>query len=193
MELQKFRNLMPLNIQLFAEEPGADGGGEGDKGKDPKQPTNEEYQKLKASFDKTSSELAQLKKQLAAKMSDDEKKAAEEAEKVKKYEEIEKQNKELKLTSTLTTAGYSSDDIQKLIKPIIEGNADDLCKVLSDIRKTMTDEITKKAKEEFSKSSRIPGSTGNGNDEIDPDIQALIEQKKSKPKTNAREYYLGKN
>ena len=49
----------------------------------------EEYEKLKASFDKTSSELASLKKQVQQKMTDEEKKAEEDKalrEKVANYE-----------------------------------------------------------------------------------------------------------
>ena len=187
------RGLMPLNIRLF-------GSGEGDgdpnpnlqNDPQPKTYSEEEYLKLKAAFDKSSSDLAKAKKDLAARQSDEEKKAAEEAEKQQQYEDLVKQNKEMKISATLATAGYSEKDIQTLAKPLLEGNIEEACKVLATLRKEMEEEITKRAKDEFNKSSRIPGGTGGADDDIPEDIQALVDAKKGKAKVSAKDYYFGK-
>lgn len=199
MEKQnKTRGMIPLNIQLFAEPSSNDGGGNPDNGKgnepQTKTYTEEEYNKLKSSFDKTASEIAELKKQLKAKQTDDEKKAEEEAEKEKQYNELVKQNKEMKIANKLATAGYSEKDIQTLSKPILEGDVDALCTVLSDLRKTMTEEITKAAQDQFNKSSKIPGGKGNTSDNDTPEeVQAYIDAKKNSVKNNARSHYFGIN
>lgn len=193
MEKQnKTRGLLPLNIQLFAEsgEGGGDPNPNPNPNPQPKTYTEEEYNKLKASFDKTASEIAELKKQLKAKQTDDEKKAEEEAEKEKQYNELVKQNKEMKIANKLATAGYSEKDIQALSKPILEGDVDALCTVLSDLIKTKTEEITKAAQDQFNKSSKIPGGKGNSSDDDIPDeVQAYIDAKKNSQKNTARERF----
>ncbi len=189
------RGFLPLNIQLFAEpaSSGEDGKGDPQPSNDPQPKTysEEEYLKLKAAFDKSSSDLAKAKKDLAAKQSDEERKAAEEAEKQKQYEDLVKQNKEMKISSTLATAGYSEKDIQSLSKPLLEGNIEETCKVLSTLRKTMEEEITKRVQDEFNKSSKIPGGTGGSDNDIPEDIQAMIDAKKGKSKISAKDYFFG--
>ena len=174
------------NLQLFAEDGGADDGG---KQNPPAQKhTDEEYDKLKANFDKTSSEIAELKKQLKSKQSDEEKKAEEELTRQKEVEDLKKEVATYKIQSSLQEV-FEKEETEKLIKPILDNDVDTLVKNLVELRKAYKDKIYAEAKEEFSKSAKIPGGNDD-NDSLPTDIQAYIDGKKSKGK-NAKEYYFG--
>ena len=174
------------NLQMFAEDPNpTDDGG---KQNPPTQKhTDEEYDKLKANFDKTSSEIAELKKQLKSKQSDEEKKAEEELTRQKEVEDLKKEVATYKIQSSLQEV-FEKEETEKLIKPILDNDVDTLVKNLVELRKAYKDKIYAEAKEEFSKSAKIPG--GNDDDSLPTDIQAYIDGKKSKGK-NAKEYYFG--
>ena len=187
--------LFPLDIQLFAEGDG-DGGKGGNPNPNPNPDNNkqkysdEEYLKLKANFDKTSSEIAELKKQLKSKQTDDEKKAEEEQNRLKEMDELKKQVTTYKIEKSLLE-NFAKEEVEKISKPLIEGNIDDLIKTLNDIRKAYKEKIYAEAKEEFSKSAKIPGGKA-GEDDVPSDIQAYIDSKKSKGKVDARNYWFGK-
>ena len=194
LQAKKHGGLFDLDIQLFAEpSPNPNGNGNGDGGNPnpdntPKQKySDEEYLKLKASFDKTSSEIAELKKQLKGKQTDDEKKAQEEAEKQQEMDNLKKEVATYKIKNSLQES-FEKDEVEKITKAIIDGDIDSLVKNLNEIRKAYKEKIYKEAKEEFSKSSKIPG--GNGSDDADADVQAYIDRKKAK-QSDARNYYFG--
>lgn len=194
LQAKKHGGLFDLDIQLFAEpNPNGNGDGDGDNGKSgqddaPKQKySDEEYLKLKASFDKTSSEIAELKKQLKGKQTDDEKKAQEEAEKQQEMDNLKKEVTTYKIKNSLQES-FEKDEVEKITQAIIDGDIDSLVKNLNEIRKAYKEKIYKDAKEEFSKSAKIPGGTGA--DDTDADVQAYIDRKKSK-QSDARNYYFG--
>jgi flagellar biosynthesis GTPase FlhF len=174
------------NLQMFAEDPNpTDDGG---KQEPPKQKhTDEEYDKLKANFDKTSSEIAELKKQLKSKQSDEEKKAEEEESRKKEVDDLKREVATYKIQSSLQEV-FEKEETEKLIKPILDNDVDTLVKNLVELRKAYKDKIYANAKEEFSKSAKIPG--GNADDALPSDVQNFIDSKKSKGK-NAKDYYFG--
>ena len=187
--------LFPLNIQLFAE------GGEGDNGQGgtdenpPKQKySDEDYLKLKASFDKTSTEIAELKKQLKNKQTDEEKKAEEEATRQKEVDDLKREVATYKIQNSLQE-GFEKEEVEKISKAILDGDVDSLVKTLVDSRKAYKEKIYAEAKEEFSKSAKIPGGNGDSGDDNDNAVvQAYLKGKQKKSSVSAREKFgLGGN
>ena len=192
MQLAKKKGLfLDLDIQLFGDDPNPSNDPEPTNGTNPNEKqqkySDEDYLKLKASFDKTSSEMAELKKLLKGKQTEDEKKAEEEASRQKEVDDLKKEVATYKIQSALQES-FEKEEIDKISKSILDGDADTLVKVLVDSRKAYKTKIYAEAKEEFSRSAKIPG--GNGGDEIPTDIQEYINGKKSKGK-NAKDYFFG--
>lgn len=161
--MDKF-NFKKLDLQLFAE--GEGGNPDTPPADDKPKPkyTDEDYEKLKGSFDKASSELASLKKQLKDKQTDEEKKIAEEKEKNAEVEEMRKELATLKIERKLAT-DFDEEEVKKLSEAIISGDVDNLTSLIVELRKAYKTKIYDEAKKEFQKSSDLPGGSGNGNDE----------------------------
>ena len=188
-ETKKRGLLFPIEIQLFADE-----GGDPNPNPDPapkndnkQKYSDEEYLKLKASFDKTSTEIAELKKQLKSKQTDDEKKAEEEATRQKEVDDLKKEVATYKIKNSLQEC-FEKEEVEKISKSIIEGDVDSLVKNLVELRKAYKEKIYTQAKEEFSKSAKIPGGNGGG-DDTNADVEAYLKSRKGKTQTNAKDYF----
>ncbi|GEM_PF-7086171 len=87
-------------------------------------------------FDKKISEMnkenKRLKAELAAKMTDDEKAAAEQSETLQELKEARNELARLKTESALTAAGISAEISQKLSKAIIENESEIIVSVIKD-------------------------------------------------------------
>lgn len=181
-----------LDIQTFGEpNPTGDEGGNGKA--DPKQTpkyTDEDYDKLKASFDKTSSELADLKKQLKSKMTDDEKKAEEDKLKNEELENTKKELATLKIKSELSDT-FEKEEVEKITNALSNGNTDELIKVLKDCRVAFKEKVYLQAKDEFSKSANLPGGNGGNDDSLSNNVQSYIDRK-NKKNADLKEKFLGK-
>lgn len=191
-QVEKKYGFMRLDIQMFAEpNPNGDDGGNGGN-PDPKAPkhTDEEFDKLKASFDKTSSELADLKKQLKSKMTDDEKKAEEDKLKNEELENTKKELATLKIKSELSDT-FEKEEVEKITNALSNGNTDELIKVLKDCRIAYKDKVYLQAKEEFTKSAKLPGGNGGNDDALPSNVQKYIDSKKNST-NKAREQFFGK-
>ncbi len=191
--------LVPYNLQLFADpngdpDNGSDNGGAngGNNNNPPKtnKHSDEDYDKLKASHDKISSEIAELKKQLRSKQTDEEKKAEEEKIKNQEIEAMKKDLATYKIKAELGDT-FEGDEIEKLTKVLVEGNQEEIVKTLKEIVKAKKDKIYADAKKEFSQSSSLPGGNG-GKDDIPSNAQNYIDGKKSKGKS-AKDYFFGGN
>lgn len=182
----KQKQLITLNIQLFAEGENGQGGNDNP----PKTYSEEEYNKLKASFDKASSELAEAKKQAKAKMSEDEKKAQEQDEINKRLAEYESKFEDYALKEELMKGNvFTNEEIESIIKE--KGDKPTLLKTIVTLFNGKIEQIKKDAIAEFMKSSDV-GSSSNGGNAIDKDVQAFIESNKGKSTSKAREHYLKK-
>lgn len=181
----------PFNIQLFAEnEPNNDNGGNGGNDNPPKTYSQEEYNKLKASFDKASSEVADLKKQAKAKMSEEEKKAQEQDEINKKLADYESKFEDYALKEELMKGNvFTSEEIESIIKE--KNDKPTLLKTMVSLFNKKVEDIKKQAVADFMKSSDVGGGNGSGN-AIDKDVQAFINGNKNDRTSKARERYLGK-
>lgn len=160
--------LESLNIQLFAE------GGEGETGTEvPKTYTQEEMNKIiaerdkfKNTIDNLSKENAEYKRNAKNKLSEEEKKAQEDAEKEEMYAQILKDNRQLKMTSILSQGGYSIEETNNLVELIIEADDTKIVDYLCKLKKDLTENITKSLQVEFSKNNHVPNG-GNGLSEIE--------------------------
>lgn len=191
MKVEK-KLLLPLNIQLFAD---GDGGNGGDGGNPPAPKTysEEEYKKLqdelgkmKASFDKASSDLADEKKKNKAKMSEDEKKKLEDEEKDKKFKEMETELNKLKLKNSLSKT-FEESEIEGIVEAIVSNDTAKLADLIVKSHEEFKKKTMEEAKKEFSKSSNIPGGSGDGKEDDDENTKTVAElaktQSSKKPTT----------
>lgn len=131
MEKKTLLNHFPLNIQLFADNGGEPNGGNGEGGGTPPITyTQEEYDKLKASFDKTSSELAKYKKEAKDKLSEEEKAKKLQEEKDQRLAELELRVLTGDMSSELLPL-FGKDSTSKIIEAYKKGNMVELCKVIT--------------------------------------------------------------
>ena len=180
------KRFIPLNIQLFAENDGENGGGNDPQ---PKTYSEEEYNKLKVRIDELTKNEKNYKEQLKAKMTEEEKQKEAQESTNKEIEDLKKENQRYKIAKELAVGGFEDKQIEQIAEHIIEGNAIDLCKVLSTYRKELVEQITKQVKAELQKQNKLPNGSGS-EEEIDDDVQKIIN--KNKKNTNkARDYYFG--
>lgn len=184
------KRFIPLNIQLFAEnDPNNDNGGNGGGTDDtpPKTYSEQEYLKLKASFDKASSELAEAKKQAKAKMSEDEKKAQEQDEINKKLADYESKFEDYALKEELMKGNvFTSEEIESIIKE--KNDKPTLLKTMVSFFNKKVEDIKKQAVADFMKSSDVGG--GSGGNATDGDVQTYIDSKKNDRTSKARKKFL---
>jgi len=105
--------------------------------------------KFKSSFDKTSSELATLKRE---KMTDEEKKTAELKELQDRYEEAQKQLKLNETEKQYMGVGMDAESAKKMAQAVIEGNLIEQGLIM----KAYTEEVAKKAKADALKNQPNP-------------------------------------
>ena len=185
----------PLNIQLFAD---------GDNDGDPTPPQNgeptkntitfEEYSKLKSQFDKTSSELAKMKKEEKARMSEDEKKALELQQREAHYQELERKVLRGEMQNELINSGLDNDSISKILDTYFSEDKPDIinvCKTIAQVLKKNIDTIKENAKDEFQRGSTMPPLNDDSRTD-DPFMKSLIAKKAASNSQNARDFYFKK-
>lgn len=181
---------IPYNLQMFAEDnpenkgedkpdvkdvpkdkddnSSKDKDKDGNRGKDKDntpdiQQMMNDYAKLKRAFDKTSSELAETKKALKEKMTEQEiasqEKAEAEAEKEEHYKQIERENKIYKIKATYLGLGYTSDEAQRIAEAEADNDFEEKTKIMSEV------EARKKKEMEAEFLANRPDiNTGSGSD-----------------------------
>lgn len=185
----------PLNIQLFAD---------GDNDGEPTPPQNgdqekntitfEEYSKLKSQFDKTSSELAKMKKDEKARMSEEEKKALELQQREAHYQELERKVLRGEMQNELINSGLDNDSISKILDTYFSEDKPDIinvCKTIAQVLKKNIDTIKENAKDEFQRGSTMPPLNDDSKTD-DPFMKSLIAKKAASNSQNARDFYFKK-
>lgn len=185
MEKKNFK--FPLNIQLFAE----DGNNGGQGATDTTTYSKEEYDKLKASFDKTSSELANLKKEARAKLSEEEKRQKEQEEKDTRLKELEIKVLTSDMTNELMSSGLEKSSISNIVEAYKKGDMVNMAKVIATEISKQIEVVKKQAEENFQKSGTTPPA-GDGKKQSDGFVQSLLAKKNTSSSQNARDYYMGK-
>lgn len=182
-----------INIQFFGDETNVDGSTEGGV-ESPKTKTysEEEYLKLKTSYDKTASELANAKKQIKDKMSEDEQKAAAEEEKDQKFKDLQSKIEDYELKDELVRGNlFTSEEIDKIVSK--KGNKKELINAIVGITNAKIEEAKKNAIADFMRSSDGKGTSGNKNSStIDKDLENYLNANKKDSSNKARDYYLKK-
>lgn len=167
--LKANKTQIPFKLQFF---------GEGELTPEPnpnlKTYSHEEYEKLKASFDKASSELASLKKQAQQKMTDEEKKAEEDKALREKLANYESQLENLTLEKSLTKNNlFSSEEAQNILKS--KDNKSEMLESIMTLVSTKIEQAKKNAIAEFMQSSNVNGGIPTP-DSADDEIIAMAKR-----------------
>ena len=186
--------LFPLNLQLFAD----DGGDNGGNGGQPKTYTQEEFDKLVAERDKfkkanddLSKENANNKRQAIDKLSEEEKLAEERKEKDKILEETRKELLSIKMTKEFMNTGFDEKTISSIIESFNSGDSVKFAKDLSTHIKALIDNVRKEEQTKFQQSSTTPPANGGRSSGLDPMVERYISSKNSNS-NSAREMLFGK-
>lgn len=174
-----------MNNNVGGNDPQGNGNGGNGPNNDPKTPTIEELQmqlaeerakaqKFKSSFDKASSEAAEFKKQLRAKLSEDEQKQLELEEERAKQAEYIKGLEDFKKMSDATTrymsvVGMSADLAKLAAEAEINGDMD----ALTEVYKKHNDVVKKQMETEFLKGRPPINNGSNGSAMTVKDILAI--------------------
>ena len=138
----------------------------------------------KTSFDKTSSDLAAAKKALAAKMTDDERKAQEAQQKQsdleQKYEALLRENTISKYKASLMAQGYSEKLAEETATALVDG---DMEKVFAN-GNTFKNEFEKNIRAEVIKGTPKPGA-GNAGGATEDDKPQSVKLAEALGKRNA--------
>jgi hypothetical protein len=176
--LKANKTQIPFKLQFF---------GEGEPTPEPnpnlKTYSHEEYEKLKASFDKTSSELASLKKQAQQKMTDEEKKAEEDKALREKLANYESQLENLTLEKSLTKNNlFSSEEAQNILKS--KDNKSEMLESIMTLVSAKIEQAKKNAIAEFMQSSNVNGGIPTPNSADDEIIAMAKRASKTTQKSN---------
>lgn len=124
------------------------------------EPREEEKTVSKKQYDKLASELAELKRQNKAKMSEEEQKEAEFRELQEKYQTTQKELQKNKVVNGLVSE-FGEDNAEKIAEAVVNGEVDKVTKLLSNFAKT-TREAHEKALEEVKlQSTQTPNEQGD--------------------------------
>lgn len=168
----KYGQFMPF----YAPDSGADGGqagGEGNNGGNETPPDTTDYKalyekaladqkKLKASFDQTAHEVAELKKQSKAKMSEEEQRAAETAEREQRYQELQNEVYEMRVSTAFAKAGFDEKDYGDIAKKIVKvggEQSNDLAETLIEFVKKANKSAVANARNGAIKDGAVPPKT----------------------------------
>lgn len=167
--LKANKTQIPFKLQFF---------GEGEPTPEPnpnlKTYSHEEYEKLKASFDKASSELANLKKQVQQKMTDEEKKTEEDKALREKLANYESQLENLTLEKSLTKNNlFSSEEAQNILKS--KDNKSEMLESIMTLVSAKIEQAKKNAIAEFMQSSNVNGGIPTP-DSADDEIIAMAKR-----------------
>ena len=183
----------PLSIQMFAEGGDDEGGNDDDKTPQPKTYSEEEFLKLKKSFDTTASELAQMKKANKEKLSEQEKLVQAQQEKDEALANAQKELLTIKLNKEFIVAGFDEKQSEELCNSFNEGKPIEFAKTLSTNIKTIIDNVRKEEQTKFQKMGNYPPiGSGNPQNGLNPIVEKFISSRNSSS-NSARDLYLNKN
>lgn len=184
---------------FYAPDTGADGGqanGEGNNGgtEIPPDTTDykaecarleKEYQKLKGYYDGVSSELAAKKKAEKAKMSEEEQRAAENAEREQRYQELQNEVYEMRVSTAFAKAGFDEKDYGDIAKKIVEvggEQSNDLAETLIEFVKKANKSAVASSRNGAIKDGAVPPKTSTAKPSDTKSDYQLYQE--SKTKTN---------
>lgn len=156
-----------------------------------------ERAKLKKTFDATASEVAELKKQSKAKMSEEEKREAELEKERKYWQAMANELNEIKVANIFAKQGYDEKDYSDLSKKLVEvggANAAELADSFVEFVRKATKNAVASAKNGMIKDGAIPPKTGSLQDDKPKYAQMATETNKNNSNSqNIKDYYKKKN
>ena len=190
-------NLLPLNIQMFAEnEDVVENGGVSEE--TPKTYSQEEYDKIiaerdkfKKSIDNLTKENADFKRKQKEKMSEEEKIAEAQKEKDRVLQETQKELLGLKLSKEFMIAGFSEETTSSLVESFTNNDSVEFVKTLSKEIKNLVENARKQEQESFKQNGTLPPN-GKPTSGMNSMVEKIIKERNSSNTNKAREYYLGK-
>ena len=192
----KKRNLLPLNIQMFAENENVDNGGASEE--TPKTYSQEEYDKIiaerdkfKKSIDNLTKENADFKRKQKEKMSEEEKIAEAQKEKDRVLQETQKELLGLKLSKEFMVAGFSEETTSLLIESFNNNDSVEFIKTLSKEIKNLVENVRKQEQESCKQNGTLPPN-GKQTSSMNSMVEKIIKERNIRNTNKAREYYLGK-
>ena len=180
--MEKTKKLMPLNIQLFAEN------GDGGQGGDPSTPktyTQEEVDKINAELEKIrkanndlSKENAEHKRKAKEKLSEEEKIAQAQKEKDEALATAQKELLQIKLSKEYLVAGFDEETVNQLVKSFTEEDGVQFAKTITNCIKKLVENVRKEEQIKFQQSGTVP-PTGSGKQKsgLDPVVEKYINTK----------------
>lgn len=187
-------------MPFYAPDSGADGGqagGEGNNGGEQTPPDTTDYKalyekaqadnkKLKASFDQTAHEVAELKKAQKAKMSEEEQRAADNAEKEQRYKELQNEVYEMRVSTAFAKSGFDEKDYGDIAKKIVEvggEQSNDLAETLIAFVKKANQSAVASARNGAIKDGAVPPKTSTAKPEENSIAKQVFEA--NKPNANS--------
>lgn len=156
----------------------------------------EEYNKLKKSFDNASSELAKMKKESKAKMTEDEKKAQEQEELQKlRDEELATYKQELqniKISKELTACGFDDKSINEIINVLNKGDVVAFAKDLATRINKLVENARVDEQEKLKRATPLPNNGGGNGNDITNEAKDYLARRGAKQTNKAQELYFGK-
>lgn len=140
--------------------------------------------KFKEAFDKKASELSAKEKAERARMSDEEKREAEFAEKEQRYQEAIAKVAEMEVSTLFAENGFDKKDYADLSKKVVElcgTNSHELAEIIVDFVKKSNNSAVANAKNSMIKDGAVPPKTSTAQVDTKSDYQLYQESKK---KTN---------
>lgn len=195
--MKELKKLFPLDLQLFAEDGGNDGGNGSET---PKKYTQEEFDKLVAERDKykkandnLSKENADYKRKAKDKLTEDERIAEEQKAKEEELANTRKELLTIKMSKELMSSGFDEKAINEILEKFNGEDSVEFARTLSKHINNLVENVRKEEKTKFQQSSTTP-PTGNGaiTSGLDPIVERYINNK-NKNSNKARDMLFGNN
>lgn len=189
--MKKTKELLSLQIQLFADD------GDGDSGT-PKTYTQEDIDKLNAEMEKIkkandnlSKENADYKRKAKEKLTEEERIAQAQKEQNELLANTQKELLGIKMSKEFIVAGFDEETVNKIVKSFSEEDGVQFAKTIASCIKTLVENVRKEEQTKFQQSSVVPpagsGKIGNG---LDPTVERYI--KRNAESNSAYESLFGK-
>ena len=159
-------------------------GFEYDDGADKIKAAEEKAEKMKSAFDKAASEAAAYKKQYNAKLTDEEKVAANQKALEEKLAEYEQRDKINTAKTVFLAAGFEESSAGSAAKAFISGDIDSLSAALKGFRSTVETSLKAKLIDE------TPVPEGGGKANTTPDYSQLYDKAVSAGDMPTAAYYM---
>lgn len=152
----------------------------------------------KATFDKTASDLAEAKKQLKAKQTDDERLVEEQRQRDTEFSNMQKELAKMKHEKSFVAAGYDEKTAASLTEHLVSGNMDEFVKVQSSYLSGAKEQIYASTKAELLSQAGggMGGQSGGAGDDAEVTQARALAKARAESFKSAQEstnHYINQN